>query len=426
MTVADDLALLARKHNDMQVMLWDVENNTSRERYCVNPTKSCCLCYSPIRNMQTADLYIAGDKILCQECTVHLGISRNVKYKANIEEKISTGRKTAYSLMRAGFNSVNGLKTCLNGHIWSTFVVPRLVYGLEVLTLQRKDIENLEMFQRKSLRQIQGLPDKTSNSITLALLGILPLETVIHKNALNLFMNIARSKDCIEYEIAERQLVMKGDQEKRWFNFIKSVLDAYNLPSMFYLFDKQMSKTKWKHTLTNLVNSHIEASWRSEISSKLALKYVNPLLLKVGKAHPIWATVRNGIADNRRAQLKCKLLTGSYILQGNMAAFNQYTVDATCKLRLAVPETRQHFIAECSAFTPEREVYSEKLQNSSVLRAAESVDLTDPEVFTQLTLDGSVFVTSDEDIAQLELFSRDFIDQIHRKRVARLKQISQC
>ena len=55
-TVADDLALLARKHSDMQVMLWDVENNTSRERYYVNPTKSCCLCYSPIRNMQTADL----------------------------------------------------------------------------------------------------------------------------------------------------------------------------------------------------------------------------------------------------------------------------------------------------------------------------------------------------------------------------------
>ena len=31
-------------------------------------------------------------------------------------------------------------------------------------------------------------PDKTLNGITLALLGILPLETVIHRNALTLFM----------------------------------------------------------------------------------------------------------------------------------------------------------------------------------------------------------------------------------------------
>ena len=30
-----------------------------------------------------------------------------------------------------------------------------------------------------------------------------------------------------------------------------------------------------------------------------------------------------GITDNKRAQLKCKLLTGTYILQGKMGAFNQ-------------------------------------------------------------------------------------------------------
>ena len=35
--------------------------------------------------------------------------------------------------------------------------------------------------------------------------------------------------------------------------------------------------------------------------------------------------------DNKRSQLKCKLLTGTYILQGNRAAFNQYTIDPTCK-----------------------------------------------------------------------------------------------
>ena len=85
--------------------------------------------------------------------------------------------------MGAGFHSVNGLKTCLNGHNWSTFVVSRVIYGLETLSLRKKDIENLEKFQRKSLRQIQGFPDKTQNCITLALLGILPLETVIHKNS---------------------------------------------------------------------------------------------------------------------------------------------------------------------------------------------------------------------------------------------------
>ena len=116
------------------------------------------------------------------------GIIRNIKNKVNIGEKLSLDRKTAYSLMGAVFHSVDRLTTCLNGHIWSTFVVSRVIYGLKTLSLTKKDIENLEKFQRKSLRQIKGLQDKTSNCIILALLGILPLEPVIQKNSLNLLL----------------------------------------------------------------------------------------------------------------------------------------------------------------------------------------------------------------------------------------------
>ena len=95
------------------------------------------------------------------------------------------------------------------------------MYGLEILSLKKKDVETLEMFQRKSLRQIQGLPDKTPKGITLALLGILPLESIIHKNALNLFMSISRNKHFLEHKIAERQIAMKDFEDKSWFNLIR-------------------------------------------------------------------------------------------------------------------------------------------------------------------------------------------------------------
>ena len=45
---------------------------------------------------------------------------------------------------------------------------------------------------------------------------MLPLKTVIHKNVLNLFMNIARLPDSAEFEIAKRQLAMKESHEKSW------------------------------------------------------------------------------------------------------------------------------------------------------------------------------------------------------------------
>ena len=118
----------------------------------------------------------------------HLGIHREVNNKAKVDENISSlGRKTAYSLMDTGLHSGNGLKQSVGGKLWSTYVVPRFTYGLEVLDLKVGDIKSLEQFQRKSLKQLQSLPDRVQNSIALAPLGIFPIESMLHKNMLNLF-----------------------------------------------------------------------------------------------------------------------------------------------------------------------------------------------------------------------------------------------
>ena len=98
-----------------------------------------------------------------------------------------------------------------------------MVYGLEVQKLSRTDMESLEKFQRKCLRQIQGLPDKTPNCVTLSLLGIPPVELIIHKNILNLFVSLVSSKDSVEYDIIERQLVMKSSDESSWCNEVKRI-----------------------------------------------------------------------------------------------------------------------------------------------------------------------------------------------------------
>ena len=110
----------------------------------------------------------------------------------------------------------------------------------------KKDIECLERFQRQCLKQIQGLPDKTANTICLALLGILPLEAVLHKNALTTFVNMIRHKGTIENDIALRKIVMKDVNDKSWFMSVWSILDLYNLPSIYQLLTDTPSKNEWK------------------------------------------------------------------------------------------------------------------------------------------------------------------------------------
>ena len=45
----------------------------------------------------------------------------------------------------------------------------------------------VRILSKKSLKQIQHLPDRAPNSASLTLMGILPIEAVVHKNMLNLF-----------------------------------------------------------------------------------------------------------------------------------------------------------------------------------------------------------------------------------------------
>ena len=88
---------------------------------------------------------------------------------------------------------------------------------------------------------------------------MLPLKTVIHKNVLNLFMNIARLSDSVEFEIAKGHLVMKDSHEKSWFNYVKVLLDLRGLLSTFELFENPPPKLAWQHLLNNSVNFAIEA-----------------------------------------------------------------------------------------------------------------------------------------------------------------------
>ena len=110
--------------------------------------KSHTLFYNSGRKSDSElNIFLSGDRVDITDSTVHLGIQRNTCRKVDIEGKIILGRKTAYSIMGVGFHAGCGLKAAQNGHIWTMFVIPRLLYGLDVQLLKKKDIENLERFQ---------------------------------------------------------------------------------------------------------------------------------------------------------------------------------------------------------------------------------------------------------------------------------------
>ena len=99
-TVADDLCVISTEQSEAQAMVWGVEENAGRERFFVNPLKSHTLKYPVSRKKEVSEhIIMYNDKIENSNSATHLGITRSTNGKPNIDEKISLGRKTAYSVL---------------------------------------------------------------------------------------------------------------------------------------------------------------------------------------------------------------------------------------------------------------------------------------------------------------------------------------
>jgi hypothetical protein len=47
----------------------------------------------------------------------------------------------------------------------------RLLYGLEITTLRQNEIQKLEIYLKKLLKQVQNLPERTANEATYLMMG---------------------------------------------------------------------------------------------------------------------------------------------------------------------------------------------------------------------------------------------------------------
>ena len=96
-------------------------------------------------------------------------------------------------------------------------MLPRLLYGLEILPLSKIHILGLEKFHKNSLRIIQSLPERTATSAVYLLLGALPIENEIHKRQLSLLHSILVCDNSRIKEVLNRQLSVNFDNKDSFF-----------------------------------------------------------------------------------------------------------------------------------------------------------------------------------------------------------------
>ena len=133
------------------------------------------------------------------------------------------------------------------------YVIPILTYRLEIFLPSRTELQTLEIFYRKILKQILSIPTNTADPAVYIMAGAIPIESRIHKLALGMYANICRTTNSIEREIAERQLGMKAINDNSWFSKLKQILAIYELPSSRNILDLPPTKNARKKMVNKAV-----------------------------------------------------------------------------------------------------------------------------------------------------------------------------
>lgn len=424
-TCADDVALVCDKPDNLQALINIAVDYSHMERYYLQPTKSVVLPldYTPRRQSETHPSNYTWtindtDMPVVKEA-MHVGLMRSANtQETTVQENIKKARRTIYSLMASGLHGENGLDPETSLHLIQTYVLPVLLYGLEVSIPSTKSIEMLEVFYRRFLKQILSLPKTVANPAVYILSGTIPIEGQIHKRILTLFGNICRLDNAIEKDVIRRQLSVKSMKSCGWAVQVRVLLLKYNLPEALMLLDDPVSKYKWKAEVNKTVNNHWVEKIRHSASLYSSLKHLNIGLYRYGHRHPIITSVRN-VAEIPRIHTKLKIVTGTYILQTNRASFNQNTVTSQCLMCNDGDETLQHFLLDCTALTSIRTPILNDINNAC--SGVTNINCS----MLQLVVDPSVLAAKlrnplSEMLVQLEFHSRRLCFSLHVERYKRL------
>lgn len=395
---ADDVAILTRCENELQLMLNVIQRNCNQDRVTIHPTKSNVVLLKNHKSVtkKNVKLELNGNSISLSETTTHLGLFRSEvnENTINIEDRISLARRTLYSLISTGVHGSNGLNPACSYKIYQCYVLPRLLFGLEVLPLTKTQISILSKFHTCNLRRFQTLPIRTATCAVYLLIGALPLEAELHKRHLSLVYNILTSTNKTITELSNRQIAINLDNSQSYFNRVQDILNIYNLPNLHCLSKNLTSKENWKFQVKRAVNKYWSELLQKEAAEKSTLKYMNIDAVKIGQTHVIWSSLESTISDVRKGITKSRMLTGTYLLQSNKYKFNNSTESPICKCCALEIEDIVHMLLDCPALYAQRKQYFANLRSLIVncvgIRQWESTFNT-KEKLVRLILDCSSF-----------------------------------
>ena len=123
------------------------------------------------------------------------------------------------------------------------------------------------------------------------------------------------------------------------------------------------SKEKGKFSVKQTVNKHWTEKLIAETCEKSTLVYLSKDILKIGQPHPVWTSLESTVSDVRKGITKCRMLTGTYLLQSSQHKFSKSSTSATCKCCGLNDEDLPHMLLECPALLNQRKLFYPRIKD---------------------------------------------------------------
>ena len=160
--------------------------------------------------------------------------------------------------MNTGLHGANGLSPETSYVIYRAYVLPGLLYSLDVLGLKQGQMDQFSRYHIQTLRNIQNR--NVQHVLQYMLLGALPLQVELHKRRLSLLNSVINSdNECLQ-GLVQRQLAC-----------------SFNVKSSFCKFKRIVGKPNFSDQFKKIVKRYIRVGYNLDIMRQSACLVLNPI-----------------------------------------------------------------------------------------------------------------------------------------------------
>ena len=227
-----------------------------------------------------------------------------------------------------------------------------MLYGSELWSLTKSDLNMLERTHRKILRTIQGLPTRCPSLALTSLIGSLGISSLVDCRQLCFVNSIAcmSSEDLPKRVMLERLLAdSPSGLQKTW----STLVTTRCYPSL----SSMISNGKMKESFKAAAKKSMLICQYINMTDSCSNLPISSLPAHLGRPSLLWSCCLTDRSLHGPSNFRVRLLVGCDGLELDASRFRYRTNpnispgDATCKL---CNNEEEHFLVSCSTLSPRR------------------------------------------------------------------------